>query len=93
MGLFNRNNDNGVFVINEEVDQRYANVNQKSNFETQEFDLNIEKILENWEVFHAIREIISNALDEQILTNSKDIEIKKVDKLQYQIELVLNYNF
>lgn len=26
-----------------------------------EFDLNIEKILENWEVYHAIREIIANA--------------------------------
>ena len=42
-----------------------------------EFDLNIEKILENWEVYHAIREIIANALDEQILTNTKDISIYK----------------
>lgn len=42
-----------------------------------EFDLNIEKILENWEVYHAIREIISNALDEQILTNTNDISIFK----------------
>lgn len=42
-----------------------------------EFDLNIEKILENWEVYHAIREIIANALDEQILTNTKDILIYK----------------
>lgn len=41
------------------------------------FDLNIEKILENWEVFHAIREIIANALDEQLLTNTKDIAIFK----------------
>lgn len=41
------------------------------------FDLNIEKILENWDLHHAIREIIANALDEQILTNSKDIEIFK----------------
>ena len=41
------------------------------------FDLNIEKILENWEVFHAIREIIANALDEQILTGTKDISIIK----------------
>lgn len=40
-----------------------------------EFDLNIEKILENWEVFHAIREIIANALDEQLITNTKDIQI------------------
>lgn len=32
---------------------------------TKEFDLNIEKILENWEIYHAIRELIANALDEQ----------------------------
>lgn len=41
------------------------------------FDLNIEEVLENWEVYHAIREIIANAIDEQLLTNTKDIEIKK----------------
>lgn len=41
------------------------------------FDLNIEKVLEDWEVYHAVREIIANALDEQALTNTKDIEIKK----------------
>src|SRR5215831_2264155 len=44
-----------------------------------QFDLNIEKILENWEVYHAIREIIANALDEQLLTNTKDVEIIKQD--------------
>ena len=38
---------------------------------SKEFDLNIENILENWEVYHAIREIIANALDEQILTDSR----------------------
>lgn len=42
-----------------------------------QFDLNIEKILENWETFHAIREIIANALDEQLLTNTKEVEILK----------------
>ncbi len=41
------------------------------------FDLNIEKILEGWEVSHALREVIANALDEQSLTNSKDVEITK----------------
>lgn len=41
------------------------------------FDLNIEKILEGWEISHAVREVISNALDEQALTNSKDVEITK----------------
>jgi len=42
------------------------------------FDLNIEKILENWETFHAIRELIANALDEQLITNTKEVEIFKV---------------
>ena len=42
-----------------------------------EFDLNIEKVLENWTVAHAIREIIANALDEQILSESQDIKIYK----------------
>lgn len=51
-----------------------ANLNPKK---IKEFDLNIEKILENWENYHAIREIIANALDEQIITNTKDIEIKQ----------------
>jgi len=41
------------------------------------FDLNIEKILENWDAKHAVREIIANAIDEQKLTNTQDIEIFK----------------
>ncbi|MEK6964376.1 MAG: ATP-binding protein [Nanoarchaeota archaeon] len=41
------------------------------------FDLNIEKVLEDWGVHHALREVIANALDEQALTNTKDIEILK----------------
>ena len=45
--------------------------------EQSKFDLNIEKVLENWEIFHALREIIANALDEQILTKTKEIEIKR----------------
>ena len=44
---------------------------------TRKFDLNIEKILENWEPFDAVREVIANALDEQILTHTKNIEISK----------------
>jgi hypothetical protein len=44
------------------------------------FDLNIEKILEGWEVCHALREIIANGLDEQILSKSKDIEIAQKTK-------------
>lgn len=42
-----------------------------------EFDLNIEKILENWEVYHAIREIIANALDEQTITQTSSIKIEQ----------------
>ncbi len=45
--------------------------------ENKKFDLNIEKILEDWEVHHAIREVIANAIDEQILTRTKPIEIWK----------------
>ena len=37
---------------------------------TREFDLNIERVLENWTVAHALREVIANALDEQALTNT-----------------------
>ena len=29
---------------------------------TREFDLNIERVLENWTVAHALREVIANAL-------------------------------
>lgn len=41
-----------------------------------QFDLNIEKILEDWDVFHALREVIANALDEQTLTHTAEVEIK-----------------
>lgn len=44
------------------------------------FDLNIEQVLEHWEPEHAVREIIANALDEQVLTKTKEIEIYKSGK-------------
>lgn len=43
------------------------------------FDLNVEQVLEHWEPEHALREIIANALDEQILTNSKPIEVYQTE--------------
>ncbi len=49
----------------------------QSDINERRFDLNIEKILEGWETCHAVREIIANALDEQILTRTKDVEISK----------------
>ncbi|WP_305927999.1 ATP-binding protein [Bacillus mycoides] len=40
------------------------------------FDLNIEKILEDWESYHAVRELIANAMDENMLIGSqRDIDI------------------
>lgn len=41
------------------------------------FDLNIEEILENWEIHHAVREFIANAIDEQVLSGTKNISIAK----------------
>lgn len=39
------------------------------------FDLNIDKILENWELPHAIRELIANAIDESVITSTKAPDI------------------
>ncbi len=50
-----------------------------------EFDLNIEKILEDWGVHHAIREVIANAIDEQLLTATDDIKIFKDDEGKWHI--------
>lgn len=41
------------------------------------FDLNIKKILEAWDNAHAVRELIANALDEQVLTRSAEVVISK----------------
>ena len=44
---------------------------------SREFDLNVESVLENWTVAHAIRELIANALDEAALTGTPEPEIAK----------------
>ena len=49
------------------------------------FDLNIEKILEDWELRHAVREIIANAIDEQKLTNTTEIKIFKDSQNNWHI--------
>ncbi|MFM9965342.1 MAG: ATP-binding protein [Planctomycetaceae bacterium] len=41
------------------------------------FDLNIDKILENWELSHALRELIANAIDESVITNTPHPELFK----------------
>lgn len=43
------------------------------------FDLNIDKILDNWELPHAIRELIANAVDESNITSTKEPEIYRDD--------------
>ena len=58
---------------------------QGVNLQPRGFDLNIEKILENWEVHHAIREIIANALDESLLTSTNDISIFKDSEEKWHI--------
>ncbi len=42
-----------------------------------DFDLNIEKVLDGWTVSHAIRELIANALDEQALSGTDQVEIMR----------------
>ena len=49
------------------------------------FDLNIEKVLESWSNADAVREIIANALDEKLLTKTKDIEIFKDNTNKWHI--------
>ncbi len=41
------------------------------------FDLNIETVLEHWEVEHGLREIIANALDECTLSETSPVSIAK----------------
>ena len=58
-----------------------------------EFDLNIEKILEDWEVYHAVREIIANALDEQVLTRTKEISIYKINDCWHIVDYGRGLNY
>ena len=53
--------------------------------QAREFDLNIEKVLENWSVAHAIREVIANAIDEQILTQTEAIDIFQDSNNQWHV--------
>lgn len=52
---------------------------------TGKFDLNMEEVLEAWDISDAIREIIANALDEQALTETDQIEIYEDDSGQWHI--------
>ncbi len=43
--------------------------------QTGKFDLNIEEVLEAWDLADATREILANALNEQALTGGSDSEV------------------
>ncbi len=53
--------------------------------DVRQFDLNVETVLENWSMAHAIREIIANALDEHILSKTANPEISKDDNGAWHI--------
>jgi hypothetical protein len=57
----------------------------KSKADVKKFDLNIEKILEDWEVYNAIREIIANAMDEGLLTGKDKLDISKDKESKWHI--------
>lgn len=49
------------------------------------FDLNIERILEAWDSAHAVRELIANALDEQVLTGTQEVQIRQGEEGEWVI--------
>lgn len=49
------------------------------------FDLNIDTILEAWDVSDAVREIIANAIDEQLLTGTPGVEIYESETCTWHI--------
>lgn len=53
--------------------------------QVRKFDLNMQEVLESWAVADAIREVIANALDEQALTGTDEIEISVDDEGRWHI--------
>jgi hypothetical protein len=49
------------------------------------FDLNIEEVLESWETRHGIRELVANAIDEQVLSNTQAVEIGPIGPQKWRI--------
>ena len=58
---------------------------KRLSMSTRAFDLNIEEVLQNWEVEHALREIIANAFDEQLLSETPEITISKDQRGNWHI--------
>jgi hypothetical protein len=53
--------------------------------EIRKFDLNMEEVLEAWGVADAAREVIANALDEQALTDTEEVEIYEDEEGRWHI--------
>ncbi len=53
--------------------------------QARKFDLNMEEVLEAWGVADATREVIANALDEQALTDTTEVEIYEDDEGRWHI--------
>jgi hypothetical protein len=53
--------------------------------QARKFDLNMEEVLEAWGVADATREVIANALDEQALTDTEEVEIYEDDEGKWHI--------
>lgn len=49
------------------------------------FDLNIRGYLKDWDIFHAVRELISNAMDESVISGTDKPIIKKIGDKSWQI--------
>jgi len=49
------------------------------------FDLNMEEVLEHWDIAEALRELIANALDEQALTGTAEPEIAEMETGKWRI--------
>lgn len=52
---------------------------------TRDFDLNVEKVLENWTAAHAVREFIANALDEHELSGTERPTVARIGDRQWQV--------
>jgi hypothetical protein len=78
--LFQKLND---FLSPKFIKSEYQNLpleefnDEAKEYNSNLFDLNIDEILENWEVHHALREIIANALDETEISKCAEMKIYK----------------
>jgi len=97
MAFFKKNkiliNNETNIPLSTTLEHQSVEANTTKSNENREFDLNIEKILENWEVYHAIREIIANALDEQVITDTQDIQIIKENNEWHIIDYGRGINY